>query len=353
MNALYIRAFWVAVSLGAVLLLFGEKTTHLNQPVRLGNMQPPSQPIRHPASSIKPNAPITTTSALPLEARIDEEALAETLRQVLENYRLKKSGQFLSIKMLGLIARCGLCTQRLQDEMIYGDWSPQRLSGLTGWLTKGNHPELAGLLTETAMTLLNDQKDSKRFLVLAESLKSFSSPQTARYFTHYLVDARDIPVELQEALAVSIGSSTGRFEVAADIVLAFNGSLDAETQQKLLAINHPEAIAQINTQALAVSDTELYRQTRLQLESNASVHTLDALLSMPQMQYAEQGAANPVTETAYQLARQQLSGNRLDYIEDKLAQGAYSAQDKPVVLDVLAHSEDAIRANEIIAKFSN
>jgi hypothetical protein len=124
-------------------------------------------------------------------------------------------------------------------------------------------------------------------------------------------------------------------------------------REKLLAINHPETLVQISSQALVQDDIELYKQANEQLTSNPSKYTLNALLSMEQMKSVDTEETNKIVNTAYQLAERQFSGNRLDYIEANLAQGVYSEQEKSLVLDVLTHSEDQLRSSEIIAKFSN
>lgn len=251
------------------------------------------------------------------------------------------------------VALCELCRKYLQNELLYSDLSTEQLLYLANWLTTGNHPELAKLLTESANKIIDDKMDNNRFFVLAESLKQFNSPKIAKYFTNYIVENQDIPFELQNAFSVSINNSPKRTEIAADIVTKFNQTMDTDTRNKLLAIAQPESLAQINLQALEQNNSELYNQTNELIKTNPSIYTLDVLLSMPQIKFVNTDEANGIMQMAYQLANSQFSGNRLDYIETKFAQGAYSAQDKYIVLDILSHSEDKVRSSEIIAKFSN
>lgn len=259
----------------------------------------------------------------------------------------------LPIINLADIAQCPICLQSLQDVLLAGNLSENQLTQLVNLLGNGNHPEIAGMLVETISIGMKQGIDNKRTGILLNGLEKFNSTQIADQFSHYLVDEHAIPFELQNVLTTNIDATTNRTEVAANIVKQFYETGDPAVREKLLSINHPEALALINTQALEQGDTELYQQTSELLKSNPSKYALDALLSLRQMQYADIEQTDNLIESARQLASRQFSGNRLDYIESKLAQGAYPEQDKLLILDILTYSEDKIRSFEIINKFTN
>jgi hypothetical protein len=219
-------------------------------------------------------------------------------------------------------------------------------------LTLGNQPELAAMLVETIAEMVHQSSGNERNESLINALEKFNSVQVAKVFSNYLLSDKKIPLPLHYALIDNINETAYRSQVAADLVKRFNETGGAAVRDKLLAINHPEALAQISSQALEQNNFELYQQTNELLKSNPSKYALDALLAMPQMQSADTDQVNQIIESAYQLAYRQFSGNRLDYIEEKLAQGAYSERNKSLILDILTYSEDQIRSAEIIDKFS-
>ncbi|MFI3157589.1 MAG: hypothetical protein QX199_15685 [Methylococcaceae bacterium] len=283
-------------------------------------------------------------------APIDETSLYAQLNDMLTAL---KTDQGIQLFDLTDVAHCSSCLALLQNYLLTGNLTNKQLAQLANSLNRGNHSELAVMLAETVAKMMHQSSDSKRNALLINALAKFNSAQVAKAFSSYLLSDNKMPLLLRDALINNINETTNRSQVAADLVKQFNDTDNAAVHEKLLAINHPEALAQISAQALEQNNTELYNQANEQLKSNPSKYALDALLAMPQMQSANTDQVNQVVESAYQLANRQFSGNRLDYIEEKLALNAYSEQDKSLVLDILTHSEDPVRSAEIIAKFSN
>jgi hypothetical protein len=289
-------------------------------------------------------------------ASFENSAIDEASLQIYLNKTLTKlhPNDFVQLSNLGNIARCPSCLSSLQNYLLTVNFSETQLTQLVDALSVANHPEFAAMLLETVEKIAKKSSDDPHEVILINALAKFNSAQVAKMFANYLVSDRKISPPLQEALKNSINeTTTGRGQIAADIVKQFNETNDVAVREKLLTIDHPEALAQISSQALQDGDIKLHDQTNEQLKSNPSRYTLDALLSMEQMKSANIDQVNQIVDAAYQLAERQFSGNRLDYIEAKLAQGVYSEQDRSLILDVLSHSEDKIRSSEIIAKFSN
>ena len=322
-----------------------------------------SQPLENPKitkvfipSSKKPQTVVTQKmdwvypeSAIE-HAPIDEASLYAQLNDTLTAFRPDQPIQLFDLTG---IAHCSRCLALLQNYLLTSNLTNKQLAQLANSLSRGNHPELATLLAETVAKMMHQSNDSKRNALLINALAKFNSAQVAKAFSSYLISDNKMPLPLRDALINNINETSNRFQVATDIVKQFNATNEVTVRDKLLNINHPEALAQIGSQALEQNNTELYNQTNEQLKSNPSKYALDALLSMSQINPTDTPQVNQVVESAYQLANRQFSGNRLDYIEQKLTQGAYSEQDKSLVLDILTHSEDQIRSSEIIAKFSN
>lgn len=281
---------------------------------------------------------------------IDDAGLHTKLNQILTTLRPDEP---IRLSDLSHVAQCQSCLQLLQEHLLAGNLSKKQLAQLANALGRSNHAEFAVMLVDTIEKMMQHSTSSKRSTVLIDALAKFNSAQTASEFSNYLASEREIPRPLQDALINNINETANRSQVAADIVRQFNDTDNAAVREKLLAIDHPEALALISSQAQEQNNTELFNQTNEQLKSNPSKYALDALLAMPQMQSADTDQVNQVVESAYQLANRQFSGNRLDYIEEQLAQNAYSEQDKSLVLDILTHSEDPVRSAEIIARYSN
>lgn len=281
---------------------------------------------------------------------IEQANIPTQLSEVLTALQANQEIQSLD---LAEIIHCSSCLELLQKTLLSGNLSNKQLAQLASLLTQDNHPELATLLIETTAKMLHQSSNSQRNTLLINALAKFNSVEVAKTFTDYLLGNENIPLLLHEALLTSINETSNRTQVAAAIVEQFNDSNDAVIRDKFLEINHPEALAQISVQALTANNTELYNQALELLKTNPSQYALDALLAMPQMQSSNADEVNQIVESAYQLAYAQFSGNRLDFIEQKLAQGSYSEQNKALVLDILSHSEDQLRSAEIIARFSN
>lgn len=281
---------------------------------------------------------------------IDEASRLAELKELLTTV---KPEQAIPLFDLNGISHCPSCLELLQHYLLTNNLTNTQLSELVNLLSQSNHSELATMLVETIAKMMHQSSDSDRNELLINALEKFNSVQVAKTFSSYLVSDNEIPLPLRYALINNINETANRSQVAADLVKRFNETDKAAVRDKLLAINHPEALAQISSQALEQNNFELYQQTNELLKSNPSKYALDALLSMPQMQSDDTDQVNQIVESGYQLAYRQFSGNRLDYIEEKLAQGAYSEQNKSLVLDILTHSEDQIRSAEIIDKFSN
>ncbi|MEI7995534.1 MAG: hypothetical protein WCH01_11595 [Methylococcaceae bacterium] len=283
---------------------------------------------------------------------IIEKNLYAKVEIIIDDFRFDKANNLLPIDNLADIALCDACKQRMQDEILYGDISLQQLEYLTNWLAASNNPDLAKLLVETANKVIDGKLDPQKYYIITEAIAHFNAPEVANYFTNYIIDNKELTFEMQNALSTSINSSQDRITSASNIVSRFNETTDTSVRDNLLSINHPEALVQINIQASEENNSELYNKTNELLKNNPSVYALDALLSMPQMKFGVTEEVNHIMEISYQLANSQFSGNRLDYIDSKLEQGAYSEQEKSIILDILTHSEDQIRSTEIIKKYS-
>lgn len=290
----------------------------------------------------------TLQPAVKLEKTISDPAnLYAALNQTLTSL---SPNQVIKLPNLQAIAHCPSCLKLLQDFLLSGKLNRKQSVELANKLTEGNHPELAHLLIETIekSTQTNGiENDSP----LINALAKFNSSTVAKEFINYLTHAQEIPMQLSDALNSNLNQTTKRLEVANEIMAQFNANSDNTVRDRLLAINHPEALAKINTQALAQGDVQLVKQTSDLLSSNPSKYAIDAVLDLFHTQQQASNSTEMVLSTAYQLAQRQFSGNRLDYIEARLAGDVYSEQDKAVVLAILAQSEDAERANRIIAKY--
>jgi len=246
------------------------------------------------------------------------------------------------------LAQCADCLELLTSALTHSLSAKQAIQ-LANSLSRTQKPEFANLLAKTIETLFHE-KQTERAEQLLSGLMNFKTTAIGKQFIHYLSNT-DLPFALQNTLSSTIDNISNREQIANEIVSTFNQSND-ETKQRLLAIDNPESLAQLNRQALLENNTALYEKTLEQLKSNPSPYALDTLLTLKNDAVSNTSELETWKNATYDLAQRQFSGNRLDYIENKLAQNGYSEQDKTIVLDILSHSEDMIRASEIINKFS-
>jgi len=255
----------------------------------------------------------------------------------------------LHLTHINQLAHCQDCLDLLSSILLDNTLSTKQALQLAYTLSRSQKPEFATLLVETIDTLFK-QGQAKRAEYLLDSLNHFKSSKIAEQFINY-VSKGNLRDTLQHTLINSINSIPQREKIADFIVNEFNQS-DSDIKQKLLAIDYPEALVQLHHQALTEGNTALYEQTLEQLKNNPSPYALDTLLNLKNDAALTASETESLKQAAYDLAQRQFSGNRLDYIENKLVQNGYSEQDKTIVLDILSHSEDMIRASKIINNFS-
>lgn len=282
--------------------------------------------------------------------------LYSNLNQYFTNLDPRQTIQPLNLQS---IANCPSCLKLLQDLLLNGNFTRKQNVELANELTKDNHTELAHLLVEYIekhAKQLNSIENNSLLIIENDSpainaLANFNSESVAKEFIAYLTFDQEIPTQLQDALNSNLNNVPNRLQVANEIVFQFNATSNEIVRNRLLAINHPEALAQLHNQALAQGDIDLSNKIHELLSSNPSKYTIDAILDMFHYQTEASNPTDEILQVAYQLADHQFSGNRLDYIEKKLSQNLYPDQDKEIILGILAYSEDRNRANKIRTKY--
>ena len=266
--------------------------------------------------------------------------------------RLKSNEQIRLPFDLDHLAKCNECIQLLRDYLLSSDFSDEQLTQLASLLNEGNHPELAAILVDATTMLIAQSGYNDRSKILIDALSGFNSSEVVKYFSDYFLSNQGIPAELEEGLVKVINNSTDREQVASYLAEQFNGTVDTAIREKLLAIGYPESLEKISTLALEQGDSALYAKVIDQIKINPSEHTFNVLLSIAQTQPTGNfDGSVPVADMATEWAYHQLSGSRLDFIENQLAQGAVSEQDKQLVRQILEHSEDQVRGRALVAKF--
>lgn len=335
-------------------LFFNEEQPVLVHKSDTGKHSIPSSSILNNSSNLA--KPFTETSydrtnpSILIPVITDSQRYQETL-SLLDAFRLGKSNQLLNKENSLMLAQCVSCLKLLQDEMLFGSLSEQKLSDLVGALIHGNYLPIANMLVETATEIMQQPDSSERAGILTLAIAQFDSTVIAHGFTDYLLDNQEVPIELQDALSRSINNSSQRVQIADDIENRFRETVDPEIKTKLLAIDHPEALAKISALALERQDTDLYTKVNEQIKSNPSKNTFDVIRSMVEENNADAEEQKKIEDMAKQWAYRQLSGNRLDYIEEQLARGMLTEAEMPIVLSMLENSEDQSRGHEIIARF--
>lgn len=249
-------------------------------------------------------------------------------------------------------AKCVSCLPVLKDYLLSDNLSDAQVQAFVNSVIASNNSEMASMLLDAAATMIAQDGYSQRSQFLMDALERVDSSDIAKSFSDYLVSHQDISPELQRSIVDSINNASDRDKVAGYIAEQFMLNADDTVRDKLLSIDHPEALEKIGVAALEQGDNTLYAKVIDRIDSNPSEHTFNVLLSMAHTQDStSQTDQTSLTEVAQQWAYHQLSGSRLDFIEKQLAQGLIADHDKQLVWEMLKHSEDQVRGREIIAKF--
>ena len=210
------------------------------------------------------------------------------------------------------------------------------------------------MLLDALSNLATQYGYSQRSQLIIDMLTEANSVDAAKKISDYLVNTSNLSPELENAMVGVVNAVTNREAVAAYIEEQFMLSADNNVREKLLAIDYPESLEKIISFSLMQGDNALYSKAMDRLDSNPYEHTFNVLLSMSNNQNMTYLASQtPITEVAQQWAYHQLSGSRLDFVENQLAQGKVSEDDRPLVLEMLKHSEDQVKGQAIIAKYWN
>ncbi len=239
------------------------------------------------------------------------------------------------------IANCPECLQKLKNRLLHGNL--KEIAKLANEIAETNNPNLATLLA----AMIDKSNQNQRRNVLVEALQKFNSPDVAKAFANYLTGEHEVSDMLRYQLATNINQTTDRQQVQRDLMQLFNETQNPVTRNQLLAIDYPEMVAQVSNQALADNDLPLFNHAKEQLMSNPYDTAPDALLSLKDSLPPDemQQALNTWME-------RQGSGTRLDFINDKFAQGGYSPEEQTMMLEALTHSENPVQGSEIITQFS-
>lgn len=210
------------------------------------------------------------------------------------------------------------------------------------------------ILLDALVSLSAQYGYNKRSQIIIDVLTEVNSIEVAKKISDYLVNISNTSPELENAMVGVVNAVTNRDEMADYIAEQFMLSADNNVREKLLAIDYPESLERIADFSLMQGDNAFYTKVIDRLDSNPYEHTFNVLLSMNNNQNMTYLASQtPIIEVAQQWAYRQLSGSRFDFVESQLAQGKVSENDKPLVLEMLKHSEDQVRGQAIIAKYWN
>lgn len=249
------------------------------------------------------------------------------------------------------VANCPDCMQLIQDQLFSDSLTTNQIQQIAAWLSQGNHPELALMLADTANKLMGQNGLNEGSAALIPTIANFNSVETAQQFTDYLLLNMQIPFELQDAIIKSINNTVEAQEVAITIFDRFMDTNDQSERETLLSIGQPESLVKIAEMALAQGDEDLYERATDYLSCAPSQFTFNALLELVQSQIDDASRQDDIIEVAKKWAYHQLSGSRLDFVEERLMSQTLSDQDMLVARNLLEHAEDQARSSEIIAKY--
>ncbi|MCF7988595.1 MAG: hypothetical protein K9L60_13670 [Methylovulum sp.] len=241
-------------------------------------------------------------------------------------------------------------TNSLKEYLLSNNISHKNKISLLQNLVKSNNYKNAKTLLDIASDLIANKSNVNLKNILINELAKFNSVKSSEVFLHYLINQKNIDANLSHALISSIDNTNDKKTLSENITRLFYDSTSEIMREKIIEVSPPETLARIYDQASTDGDIGLNNKILSQFEISPSKYALDNLLNLSLLNKNQNIAA---VDAAYRLASNQLSGERLDYIENNLSQNNYSEDKKYLLLDILSHSEDMNRALKIIERFSS
>lgn len=240
----------------------------------------------------------------------------------------------------------------IQKQILHGSLTGTQAKKLLEWLSLENHHEPAIMLADIANRTISQNGINDTAAAIMESIISLNSTNTSIQFIDYILENQSIPFELEDAIIKGINNTSDRQQIGTAIFDRFTSTTDPSEQEILMSIGQPESLIKIAAMAMENGDKNLYHEATNHLANSPSQFTFDALLlGIEYSKNYDTNVQSSIIELAQQWAHHQLSGSRLDWVDERLASNTLSYQDRQAALSILEHSEDQIHSRDIIYKY--
>lgn len=248
--------------------------------------------------------------------------------------------EYSSIDNLDL-NNCKTCLQLIKQELSNNNnLSIEKVDTLLAALQENN--EIASLLIESVILRIKQQGnivDANSAKIMSK-IASFTTLETAKISIENIKN-NNLPIELKNTLIEQIDNTKDRAETANYLVSAFG-----QDKEKLLEIAHPESLGLLKRQ----KDEVLYSAVDEALVETSSQYTPFVFLDLFKKANGDIEKQD-VANMAEKWASNQLSGSRIDFIEENLSKNLFSSEDKILIEKILNNAEDQSKSAYLLQKY--
>ncbi len=267
---------------------------------------------------------------------IKEEVEKDKSYNILKKFMMNESGVFNNIDL----TNCDACLQLIKQELSNNNnLSIEKVDILLPVLKENN--EVVTLLIESVILRIKQQGgviDDVSGRVMSK-LVSFTSLETAKISIENLKN-NNLPIDLKNTLIEQIDNTKDRAATANYLLSTFG-----QDKEKLLEIAHPESLALLKRQ----KDELSYSAVVEALVENSSQYTPFVFLDL--FNKANGDDKKDIANMAETWSSNQLSGSRIDFIEENLSKNLFSSEDKILIERILKNAEDKSKSADLLQKY--
>lgn len=294
-----------------------------------------SQSKHYQPSVVVDNNGKTTKSQIKLNNRQEEENSYLLLKSFFEIH------EFNNISSLNL-KNCNICFQLIKQELTNNNnVTIEKVDALLSALQENN--EVANLLIESVILRIKQQGNSvdTNSAKIMSKIASFSTLETAKISIENIKN-NNLPIELKNVLIEQIDNTKDRAAIADYLMTTFK-----DDKSILIEIAHPETLALL----LKQNDEEFNTFIEEPLVENGSKYTALVFLDLFKKANNNTEKQEKIINMAQQWASNQLSGSRIDFIEENLSKNLFSSEDKILIEKILNNAEDQSKSAYLLQKY--
>jgi hypothetical protein len=294
--------------------------------------------VVRPIISISDNKDIHINNSLKT-IFIKEDVEKDKSYNILKNFMMSENG-VVNINIS--ITNCNNCLQLIKQELSNNNnLSIEKVDILLSALQENN--EVANLLIESVILRIKQQGnivDTNSAKTMSK-IASFTTLEAAKISIENIKN-NNLPIELKNTLIEQIDNTKDRAAIADYLMTTFK-----DEKSFLIEIAHPETLALLFNK----NDEEFNAFIEEPLVENGSKYTAIVFLDLFKKANNNSEKQEKIINMAQQWASNQLSGSRIDFIEENLSKNLFSSEDKILIEKILNNAEDQSKSAYLLQKY--